>query len=360
MALSIIQCPKTSKFPPNFCFLKSNSLPLQPTFLRFSRIHPIKSTRVVCAAFSAAGTSGGNGDVNPYEVLGVNPVEGFDMVKAAYTKKRKDAERRGDEAAATQLEKAYDKIMMSQLTKRKKGETYGSFRNCYYYSYLPIACFPLQLSTAQVSKDIKYADKQPIVPWGPRFAKSEIKDVRINMAISAVFTAWIFIKRSAEYKPLQFLAFVFVYRMFEKLKGSESPASLTFTEEGEDEGRMLRMGKRLLRSLALVFGCVAFASVGYTGVLNVIEFAAGYIPIFLYNNQLAVPAPYQGQYFAHRRSRHSPRAMGKDVDQLRVLQHRLWMKFPPSIIPSEGGSAAHKVGRIANSMLDHSSTARWA
>ena len=34
------------------------------------------------------------------QVLGVNPIEGFDMVKAAYTRKRKDAERRGDEAKA--------------------------------------------------------------------------------------------------------------------------------------------------------------------------------------------------------------------------------------------------------------------
>ncbi|KAL8050387.1 hypothetical protein ABFX02_06G078900 [Erythranthe guttata] len=265
MALSIIQCPKPSKFPPSNYFLKANSLPLHPTFVRFSRLQPISSNRVVCAAFSAAGGSGANGDVNPYEVLGVNPLEGFDMVKAAYTKRRKDAERRGDEAAAAQLEKAYDTIMMSQLKKRKKGETFGPFR---------------------VSKDIKYADKQPIVPWGPRFAKSEVKDIRINMAISAVFTAWILIKGSAEYKPLQFLAFVFVYRIFEKLKSFESPAPTTFTEEGgEDEGRMLKMGKRLLRSLALGFGCVAFASLGYTAVLNCIEFAAGYIPIFLYNNQ---------------------------------------------------------------------------
>ena len=30
----------------------------------------------------------------------MNLIEGFDMVKAAYTRKRKDAERRGDEAAA--------------------------------------------------------------------------------------------------------------------------------------------------------------------------------------------------------------------------------------------------------------------
>jgi len=38
-------------------------------------------------------------------------------------------------------------------------------------------------------------------------------------------TAWILVKRSAEYKPLQFLAFAFVYRLFEKLKASESPVT---------------------------------------------------------------------------------------------------------------------------------------
>ncbi|KAH0757133.1 hypothetical protein KY290_020626 [Solanum tuberosum] len=218
---------------------------------------------MVCAAASAAGSSSSSDDSNPYEVLGVNPIEGFDMVKAAYARRRKDAERRGDEATLAQLEKAYDKIMMSQLTKRKQGVTFGSFK---------------------VSKEVRYADKQPIVPWGPRFTKSDDKDIKINLAISAVFIAWVFINRNAEWKPLQFLAFAFVYRIFEKLKAFEPPTP-TFTEEGEDEGRMMRMGKRLLRSLALVFGCIAIASLGYTGFLNFIEYAGGFIPVFLYNNQ---------------------------------------------------------------------------
>ncbi|XP_039059243.1 uncharacterized protein LOC120202951 [Hibiscus syriacus] len=104
--------------------------------------------------------------------------------------------------------------------------------------------------------------------------------MRINLAISAAFTAWILIKRNAEYKPLQFLAFAFVYRFF-----FEPPVSPTFTEEGEDDGRGIRMGKRLLRSLVLVFSCIALASLAYTGVLNLIEYIGGYIPLFLYNNQ---------------------------------------------------------------------------
>ncbi|XP_073019808.1 protein CHLOROPLAST J-LIKE DOMAIN 1, chloroplastic-like [Primulina eburnea] len=267
MALPLIQFPYTSQWLPRKCSLKGGSPTLgqfSTSFLRIPVIYPVSGKGVVCAAFSAAGSAGANSDFNPYEIIGVNPLEGFDMVKAAYTKRLKDANRRGDDDTAARLEKAYDAIMMSQLTKRKKGETVGPFK---------------------VSKDIKYADKQPIVPWGPRFAKSEVKDMRINMAISAVFTAWILIRRSAEYKPLQFIAFVFVYRIFEKLKAFEPPTSSTFTEEGEDEGRMLRMGKRLLRSLALVFGTLAFASLGYTGILNVVEYSLGYIPVFLYNNQ---------------------------------------------------------------------------
>lgn len=41
-------------------------------------------------------------------------------------------------------------------------------------------------------------------------------------------TAWVFIKRNAEWKPLQFLTIVFMYRIFEKLKSSEPPVSSTF------------------------------------------------------------------------------------------------------------------------------------
>uniref|UniRef100_A0A2N9I6Q3 J domain-containing protein n=1 Tax=Fagus sylvatica TaxID=28930 RepID=A0A2N9I6Q3_FAGSY len=316
-------CPKLHSPQTNFLPKLSNS---PPSFLRFSRSIPWNNGRVICASASAAGSSDPGSDLNPYEVLGVRSIEGFEMIKAAYNKKRKEAERAGDEATAARLEKAYDKVMMEQLTNRKKGVAYGAFK---------------------VSKDIKYADKQPIVPWGPSsvriskrarvdqvesttsiavayvsfclaegkiescrsllqlgdlvdswrssdkvsgatrsknfplyqvggdrwqllffpwakqnntFTKSSEKDMRINMAISAVFAAWIIIKRNAEYKPLQFLAFAFVYRLFEKLKAFEPPVSPTYTEEGEDTGRALRMGKRLLRSLGLVFGCIAFSS----------------------------------------------------------------------------------------------------
>ncbi|XP_008802132.2 uncharacterized protein LOC103716061 isoform X2 [Phoenix dactylifera] len=264
MIPNAFRCPSSNP-ARRWSFFSDGSVPVAPlaSSVRFSRI-PMRHYRMVCTATSAAGSPHANSDENPYEVIGVSPIEGFDTMKAAYTRRRKDAERRGDEAYVAKLERAYDKIMMSQLQNRKKGLAFGSFK---------------------VSKDIKYADKQPIVPWGPRYSRSNVKDMRINMAISAVFTIWIFIKRSAEWKPLQFLAFIFFYRIFEKLKSFEPAVSPTFTEDGEDEGRALRMGKRLLRSLSLVFGCIAVSSLGYTGLLNLIEFLGHYIPVFLYNNQ---------------------------------------------------------------------------
>ena len=37
------------------------------------------------------------------QVLGVSPIERFDMIKAAYTKKKKEAEMNGDEATASRV-----------------------------------------------------------------------------------------------------------------------------------------------------------------------------------------------------------------------------------------------------------------
>ncbi|KAF4357910.1 hypothetical protein F8388_005391 [Cannabis sativa] len=245
MALAIsnsLRCPNPKLHLPRRNPTPNASLSTFPSsFLRFQRTLTWKG-RVVCSAASAAGSSSPDSDLNPYEVLGVNPIEGFDTIKAKYKRKLKDAESRGDEATAARLEKAYDKVMMAQLQNRKKGMTFGSF-------------------------------------------KSSVQDIRINLAISAVFMLWIFIKRNAEYKPLQFLGFAFVYRLFEKLKSFEPAVSPTYTEDGEDSGRGLRMGKRLLRSLCLVFGCILVASLAYTGILNLIEYVGGYIPAILYNNQ---------------------------------------------------------------------------
>lgn len=180
------------------------------------------------------------------------------MPRGTKTRKKK-----GDESTLYRVEKAYDKIMMAQLANRKKGLTFGSF---------------------EVSKDIKYADKQPVFPWGPRHAPSSRRDILINFAISALFGAWIISARSADWKPLQFLIFGFMWRIFDKLKKFE-PAEPSFSTEEEGQERRNKSGKRLLRTLGLVFSCIAVASLAYTGFLNAIEFMGLYIPRTLINGQ---------------------------------------------------------------------------
>ncbi|KAK9928664.1 hypothetical protein M0R45_025788 [Rubus argutus] len=118
--------------------------------------------------------------------------------------------------------------------------------------------------------------QQSVVVGNNRFSKSSVQDMRINLAVSAVFVAWLVILRHSDYKPLQFLSFAFVYHIFEKLKSFERPVTPTYTEDGEEVRKGLQMGKRLLRFLALVFGCLAVASMAYTGSLNVIKYMASY------------------------------------------------------------------------------------
>lgn len=269
----LVHCSNSPLSRKTTLFSKASAPKVSPTLLSHSRNSRL-NIMIVRAASSAAGSSSSNNELNPFEVLGVNPIEGFEMVKAAYTRKRKDAERRGDEVTAARLDKAYEKVMMEQLTKRKKGMAFGSM---------------------QVSKDIKYADKQPILPWFPRYSKSDAKDLKINMAISAIAMAWIIIKQTADWLPVQCLTIAFVYRIFEKLKTSEPSASSTFTEEGEDEGRMFRMGKRLFRSLVLVFGCLFFVAVSYSGMLDIVEFVFKSVPAFLLNQELIITI--QAAYF---------------------------------------------------------------
>lgn len=219
------------------------------------------------AAGMSAGASAGD-EESPYLVLGVSALEKFEVMKGSYNRRRKDAEKRGDDATVERLDKAYDKLMMMQLSNRRKGLASGG--------------------QFAVSKEIKYADKRSWIPWGPKRAPVERRDVLINLAISALFSAWIVaVGGQAEWKPLQFLIFGYIFRIFTKLGEFEPPAPTSFAseEEGEEGGgsredssRRLRNGKRLLRTLGLVFSCVAFASLAYTGTLNAYELAVQYVP----------------------------------------------------------------------------------
>ncbi|XP_020185615.2 protein CHLOROPLAST J-LIKE DOMAIN 1, chloroplastic isoform X1 [Aegilops tauschii subsp. strangulata] len=237
--------------PPRFAPLVA-----RPT--RFSAVAVLlRRGGCVLAAASAAGAGsphfGSGENDNPYEILGISPLDGFDQVKMAYKWRRKNAENSGDAA------------YLLKLQNRKKGVAYGS---------------------VQVSKDIKYADNQPIVPWGPRYSRATAKDVQINMAISATFTTCILTMGHADWKPLQFLCFAYFYRILEKLKSTEPAITPVYNEYGEVEGRGIHMAKRVLRSLGLVVGSIFAASLGYTGVANFSQFLGHYIPSVVYNFQV--------------------------------------------------------------------------
>ncbi|PWZ17512.1 hypothetical protein Zm00014a_031078 [Zea mays] len=238
---------------------------LQSLRLVASAVKRRRGAVVVAAdAAAAAGSAEFGDEENPYELLGIRPLDSFDHMKMAYKKKRKDAEETGDDEFLAKLDRAYDTVMMQQLQYRKKGVTYGS---------------------VQVSKDIKYADNQPVVPWGPRFSRSTMKDMRINMAVSAAFVVWIAIMGNADWKPLQFLCFAFFYRILQKLRATEPPITPIYNEYGEVEGRGIRMAKRVVRALGLIFGCVFAASLGYTAAINLIELSMQYTPRLVYYYQ---------------------------------------------------------------------------
>ncbi|KAJ1295175.1 hypothetical protein BS78_01G203900 [Paspalum vaginatum] len=217
-------------------------------------------------AASAAGSPqfGAGENENPYEILGISPLDEFDQVKVAYKRRRKDVESCCDREYLLKLDRAYDMVMMDQLLKRKKGEAY---------------------ELIQVSKDIRYADYQPVIPWGPRYSRSTLKDLRINMAISVAFIMCISTLGHADWKPLQFLCFAYFYRILEKQKATEPAITPIYNEYGAVEGQGIHMAKRVLRSVGLVLGSILAASLGYTGLAIFSQLLGQYIPSVVYNFQ---------------------------------------------------------------------------
>ncbi|XP_071679100.1 protein CHLOROPLAST J-LIKE DOMAIN 1, chloroplastic-like [Lolium perenne] len=203
------------------------------------------------------------------QILGIGTLDGFDQVKMAYKRRRKDTEISGDTEYLLKLWRAYDAVMMEQLQNRKKGVVNGS---------------------VQVLKHIKYADNQPVVPWGPRYSRSSAMDLRINMAISATSTLCMLTMGHADWKPLQFVCFAYFCRMLEKLNSTEPAITPAYNKYVEVEGRCIHMAKRVLRCFGLILGLIFAASLGYTGLTNFSQFLGHYIPPVVYNCQLWVEA----------------------------------------------------------------------
>eukprot|EP00271_Cylindrocystis_brebissonii_P006380 TRINITY_DN19146_c0_g1_i1.p1 TRINITY_DN19146_c0_g1~~TRINITY_DN19146_c0_g1_i1.p1 ORF type:complete len:343 (+),score=49.47 TRINITY_DN19146_c0_g1_i1:126-1154(+) len=236
-------------------------------------------SRVPEASASAAAddlpTAGGAGeDEDPWQVLGVNPLRGFDAAMTAHKKMRNEANRRGDTATMDRADRAYNSIMMRQFSLRKQGLTTGSF---------------------EVSKEIKYADKRALFPWLPRRAPPLGKqDQLINAALAAVPVIWVLVAGVGEWKPLQVALFAFFGRIFIKLQAlAKAPPSFAEAEgEGEEGGGGAAASSArddwnrgvLLRSAGLVFGSLVLGTMTYFLLLQGFLLVGEY-PMFLANGQ---------------------------------------------------------------------------
>ncbi|TVU30374.1 hypothetical protein EJB05_21990 [Eragrostis curvula] len=243
-----------------FLFNLDNCKLALTTMARLSAMPARRHGGVVAAASAAASPHFSAGRMR----IRMSPFDGFDKVKMAYKRKQKEAENSKDAEFFIKLERAYNTVMMEQLHNRKKGLAYGSI---------------------QVSKDIKYADNQPIVSWGPRYSRSTKKDLHINLGISTAFIMCTATMAHSDWKPLQFLCFAYFYRILEKLKATEPAIAPIYNEYGEVQGRGIHMANQVLRSLGLVLGSILATSLGYTGLANLSQFFGQYIPSIVYNFQ---------------------------------------------------------------------------
>lgn len=87
--------------------------------------------RTVCMA--AAGS-------DPYKILGIDRDADSNAINRAYAQKKLAARR--NNALLAQIEQAHSQLMLSALTARTKGKG--------------------------VSKDVAYADNEPLFPWKPK------------------------------------------------------------------------------------------------------------------------------------------------------------------------------------------------
>lgn len=81
-----------------------------------------------------------SGASDPYKILGIERGADTNAINRAYSQKKFAA--RGNDALTAQIEQAHSQLMMSSLTARMKGKG--------------------------VSKDVAYADNEPLFPWRPK------------------------------------------------------------------------------------------------------------------------------------------------------------------------------------------------
>lgn len=124
--------------------------------------YPVQRRLAVRVRNSAAGYPSGTPD-DPYKILGVPMDADSNAIARAYRVKKYEA--RGNDKLSQKIENAHDKLMMSALSARLKGG-------------------------GAVSKDILYADREPLFPWRPKRWDATPRIIMIFGAICLVLTAY--------------------------------------------------------------------------------------------------------------------------------------------------------------------------
>ncbi|KAF8062108.1 DRC9 [Scenedesmus sp. PABB004] len=189
--------------------------------------------RLVCGAASGA---------DPYRVLGVERDADTNAINRAYTQKKYAARNAGDDRAAAEIEAAHSALMMRALSARVKGKA--------------------------VSKDVAYADTEPLFPWRPKRWDATPKVILIVGAMQMAMCAYGFNAPNMS-KVIGCMLIGIAGNVLKQNAISPPPKdpSMATEEEAGRSGRNFVRGT-LLALLATFAGVLLFGAPEYAGQLS--------------------------------------------------------------------------------------------
>ena len=201
--------------------------------MRTGRMTRIKAVRVSASSSSSSSSSSSAGD--PHKILGVSPGDSDEIVRGALRRRRNDARMKGDLKLETEINDAYDKILMSSFQSRLSGKT-------------------------TVQSNVKYADLFAHVAWRPKRESVSALNMQINAGVALVLFVLMVMKVMDGINAGAVAIMFGLFRVYKKLDAYYE-IDLEYVYEGEG---MAPATQKLLRAcgVGLGFGAVSVV-VGY-------------------------------------------------------------------------------------------------